>query len=145
MTGIWKKWMISWIIYTGILGMILIGAAFSSTDLPLKIILELAGYDFTLTDMARFGFGVQGALIIAICNFVAAGFIFIPETRESKGFWRTILMGMVAWFIIDGLVSILANFHLNLVSNLIIFIWLLIPMIGSGQLVEKNGSKILNN
>jgi hypothetical protein len=80
----------------------------------------------------RFAFGLQGALTIGwMLTLMAA-----VQGAEAVGpaLWRKILVAMLAWYVIDGAISVMTGFPMNAVSNTLLTVGFLIPVFGSGVL-----------
>ena len=137
MTGVWKIWMRVWFGAALLFGAALSLAAVPAADGPARWLLATIGGDPALAAMLdqpvmRFAFGLQGALTIGwMLTLMAA-----VQGAEAVGpaLWRKILVAMLAWYVIDGAISVMTGFPMNAVSNTLLTIGFLIPVLGSGVL-----------
>ena len=137
MTGMWKMWMRVWFGAALAFGAVLSLAAVPGADGPARLVLSTVAGDpeaGALLDLPamRFAIGLQGALTIGwMLTLMAA-----VQGAEAVGpvLWRKILIGVIAWCVIDNAISIMTGFGLNAVSNTLLTIGFLIPVLGSGVL-----------
>lgn len=140
MQGIWKVWMYIWCGIAVLLGLELAGAALPATDLGARAYFAIVGgftweaAPFDAPGM-RFAVGVLGAILMGWGLTVLA----MVRTPAVPGvLWRGLTLALVAWFVVDSLVSILAGYPLNAVLNAVFLATYLIPVRASGVLREEN-------
>jgi hypothetical protein len=140
MTGLWKTWMRAWFAAALLFGVVLSLAAVPGADGPARWVLGVLGGDparSALLDQPemRFGLGLQGALTLGwMLTLMAA-----MQGAEAVGpsLWRKIVVGVVVWYVIDSAISVMTGFGLNAVSNTLLMIGFLIPVLGSGVLKAR--------
>jgi len=83
------------------------------------------------TDPVRFGLGLQGALTIGWALTLMAAI------RTSAPIWRELTLALVVWYVIDSAISVSTGFGLNAVSNTLLMVAYLIPVLASGALKHR--------
>lgn len=137
MRGFWKNWMTVWCWGTLVFGVVLALAAAPATDGAARFVFALIGGDrageMSLDlPVMRFAFGLQGALTIgwAITMF---GMVRAAEAGGAP-VWRSLTLGLLAWYVIDSSISVMTGFPLNAVSNSALVVTFLAPVLASGAL-----------
>ncbi len=137
MTGIWKIWMRAWFGAALLFGLVLWLAGVPGAEGPARVVLAMVSGDPATADMLdlpvmRFALALQGALTIGWMLTLMAAI----KGAETVGpvLWRRILVAVVVWCVIDNAVSIMTGFGLNAVSNTLLTIGFVIPVLGSGVL-----------
>lgn len=134
MTGMWKIWMRVWFAAALAFGAVLSLAAVPGADGPARWVLATISGDPAMSAMLdlpvmRFAFGLQGALTIGwMLTLMAA-----VQGAEAVGptLWRKVVVGVLAWYVIDSAISVITGFGLNAVSNTLLTVGFLIPVFGS--------------
>ena len=73
-------------------------------------------------------YGVAGAIVIGWGIFLA--FIaYYPFKQREKWAWNCILIGMLAWYLVDTFISLQFNVVFNAISNTVFLIIFLLPLI----------------
>lgn len=137
MTGVWKIWMRVWFGAALLFGLVLWLAGVPGAEGPARLVLATVSGDPATGDLLdlpamRFALALQGALTIGwMLTLMAA-----VKGAEAVGptLWRRILFAVVVWCVIDNAVSIMTGFALNAVSNTLLTIGFLIPVLASGVL-----------
>ncbi len=136
MTTFWRNWMLAWCLGVALFGLVLAGAGFAETSGPAQALLDrMSGGALLLDRPLRFGIGLQGALSIAIAGLAWAA-IRAADALGPDGapIWRLLLWSMLAWYVIDSAISCANGLWLNAVSNTVLMIALLVPLLASGVL-----------
>lgn len=134
MTGVWKIWMRVWFGAALAFGAVLSLAAVPGADGPARWVLATISGDPAMAAMLdqpvmRFAFGLQGALTIGWMLTLMAAL----QGAEAVGpaLWRKVVVGVLAWCVIDSAISVMTGFGLNAVSNTLLTVGFLIPVFGS--------------
>lgn len=134
MSGIWKTWMRVWFAAALLFGAVLSLAAVPGADGPARWVLTTISGDPAMSGMLdlpvmRFAFGLQGALTIGwMLTLMAA---VQGAQAVGPGLWRKVVIGVLAWYVIDSVISVMTGFGLNAVSNTLLTVGFLIPVFGS--------------
>ncbi len=135
MTGFWKNWMQAWCVGVVLFGVVLATAAFAHMDgLAAALFKLLSGGRtdasvFQAGDM-RFVTGLMG------CVTLGWGLTLLAIARDggNSAIWRLTMAGLVIWYVIDSFVSISTGWPLNAVSNTLLLLLFLVPVLASGIL-----------
>jgi hypothetical protein len=140
MSGIWRNWMQAWCIAMMISGLVFVLAAFPVTDFPTRIFYDLVYWPLDgqsgFTDAARPTIAILGAVFLGWA-IMLRGVIKIALDDPASPLWRVITTTVVAWYVIDSGVSFACGIPVNVVSNTMIFVAFLVPMLGSGVLRRR--------
>ena len=137
MTGVWMIWMRVWFGAALLFGVVLSLSAVPATDAPARLLLATVGGDPAAGEALdlpamRFALGLTGALTVGwILTLMVAvrGAEAVAPVR-----WRRILVAVLVWYVIDSAISVMTGFALNAVSNTLLTVGFLIPVLGSGVL-----------
>lgn len=137
MQGFWKHWMIAWFVFGMAFAIVLALAAWPPADGITRPILGLIAGDAHPSSIfdpmpMRFAIGLQGALSLGwLLTMMIA-----MRAADSLGaqIWREITAAIGVWYVVDCAISLGTGFPLNAVSNTILIIGYLIPVLGSGVL-----------
>jgi len=121
MTEFWRKWLIVAAAITGLTGLgfaVLTAAGAIGIHNTIFDLVFLPGeMDAPAGDAGSFAMGVTGAVLVGW----AAMMLVLLTSRSTSSLpdtWRALAIGLVAWFVVDGIVSIAAGAFGNLVLNL---------------------------
>jgi len=121
MTEFWRKWLIVAAAITGFAGLgfaVLTAAGAIGIHNTIFDLVFLPGeMDAPAGDAGSFAMGVTGAVLVGW----AAMMIVLLTSRSTSSLpdtWRALAVGLVAWFVVDGIVSIAVGAFGNLVLNL---------------------------
>jgi hypothetical protein len=135
MNGAWRVWMILWCISVGVFGLIITLGAIEATSPPTILLLEMlgGGVEVEMTPHLRFALAVMGPVTLGwaltlIGATEAARYLPAPIARRT---WLWITAGVLAWMVIDSILSVTTGFALNLIPNTLYVIAFLIPVIRS--------------
>ena len=128
MSQFWKNWLDVWYYLVVIFGALLAGAAFPQTDAPVHMLFVNLNPNVAVAfdDTERFAIGLMGAVTIGW------GLILFYLIRAAHKYgptlWQNITIIAAVWYVIDGYISYITGFGLNIVSNTILMAGLFIPI-----------------
>lgn len=137
MTQFWKAWLTVWCFGVLVFGALLVTAAVPGFDGAIRglvILFSGGSVDAAALDqpIVRFGLGLQGALTIGWALTI------FPLLRAADALgapvWRALTFAMLVWYVIDSAISIATGVALNAVSNTVLMVAFLIPVLASGAL-----------
>lgn len=138
MSSFWRTWLAIWCWGVALFGVVLVGAALPATSGPIGFLIETmnaTGAPVELDAPLRFGLGIQGALSIGLAMLVAAGARAAAELGpRGRPTWQMVTLALLAWYVIDSLISIATGFPLNAASNTLLIVTFLAPVLASGVL-----------
>lgn len=136
MTSFWRTWLMLWCVAVAGFGLVLAGAAFPAGSAPAQMLLDaIAGGGFELAPQMRFALSVMGAVTIGwSITLVAAIRAALLLGDRGGPIWRLVALSVIAWFVIDGALSVATGFALNLVPNTILLAAFLVPLLAAGVL-----------
>jgi hypothetical protein len=110
--------------------------AVPEVDGPVRALLILFSGDPATADVVglpavKFGIGIQGALSIG-WGLTALALVQTPGIEARQ--WQAITFAIFLWYVIDSAISVATGFWINAVSNTVIFVAFLIPVLASGVL-----------
>jgi hypothetical protein len=137
MTGFWKTWITLWCWGVILFGAVLATAGLPATDAIARFAFALiggveAGPDYFSPPGMRFSVTLMGAVTLG-WGFTI---LFLLRAIHSAGApaWRGLTAAMLIWFVIDSAFSVSLGFPLNAVSNTVLMVGLLVPLLASGAL-----------
>jgi hypothetical protein len=130
MSGFWRAWLTVWCVAVGAFGALLAAGAFEATRAPVVLLYTLLGGAPPMFDPAlAFSVGLMGAVTIGwSLTFYAAFEAAHALGAQSARIWRLITVSVFAWYVIDGAISALTGYALNIASNTVLLIGYLIPL-----------------
>jgi hypothetical protein len=143
MTGLWKTWIDIWgwaMVGAGVLFAL---AAFPQTDFLARFFYETVDWPSTKTIVFdpidyRLSVGLVGALTIGwaimMVGMIRLGHIY------GRPVWQVLTTGFVTWWVIDSAMSVMLGFPFNAVSNTVLLVAYLIPIMASGVLKEPKSA-----
>ena len=137
MTGLWKTWINLWCWGVILFGAVLAAGAFPATDGFAAWVYGLLASEpvpagFMEAPGLRFSVALMGAVTI---GWGLTILLLLPAIRNAGApAWRALTAALVAWFVIDGLLSAATGFALNILPNTTLAIAYLIPVFASGAL-----------
>jgi hypothetical protein len=136
----WRVWLDIWCLGVFVFGLLLAGVVSDATSGPISALLTMlhANGDNTLTPGFRFGLGLQGALTMGWAVTMFAAFRAAEKLgAEGTPTWRLVTIGLLFWYVIDSSISVATGFTLNAVSNTLLVIAYLVPVLASGVLKTR--------
>lgn len=138
MTVFWQRWLTMWCIGTGVFGLIFFGVGFPATTSIAGTIFSAFGNPLPSEPdrYLRFAISLMGAVTAgwAATSYAAFRAAWMLEGEASVAIWRQLTGAMVAWYLIDSFASIANGFALNAVSNTVLIVTYLAPILISGVL-----------
>lgn len=137
MTLFWQRWLFLWAVAVILFGAVLAGAALPRTDgaaRALFALLDGPGEPIWNAHL-RFATGLLGAVSMGwgltfLYAFRAAAML----GDQAPPIWRGLTMAALAWYAIDSALSAETGFALNALSNTVLLVAFLIPILRSGVL-----------
>jgi hypothetical protein len=137
MTGMWRNWMTVWCIAMIVSGLIFVLAAFPATDVFARIFYDFVYWPLDgqsgFSDAARPTIAILGAVFFAWA-IMLQGVIKIALDDPASPLWRVITTGVVVWYVVDSGASFACGIPVNVVTNTLLFVTFLVPVLGSGVL-----------
>lgn len=119
-----RKWLFFAAVFTEVTGLLLvIGALLPGALEPLVSLV--AGDAVAVDRVARLGFGIAGALMVGWGGSLAL-LVRSLDALTPQVLGTATAMGVAAWFVLDGLVSVVNGAPLNIVGNLL-YLGILLP------------------
>ncbi len=141
MSGFWKGWLNVWCLAVAAFGLVLAGGGIEATSFPADLLLTAFG-SHGAPDWAphlRFSVALMGAVTLGWAITFAALFMAAHRLGAEAGpVWRLATLGVLVWFGVDSALSVATGFALNAVSNTVLLITYLIPVIASGVLAKTS-------
>jgi hypothetical protein len=136
----WQNCFSAWAIFVALFGLILAGGAFAATDGLTAALFALFGNPLPAAIDAhhRFAIGLMGAVTLGwgLTFYGAFKALFALEPATAAPIWRYLLSISLIWYVVDSGISIATGFWMNAVSNTIVIILFLVPLIKSGVLKD---------
>ena len=117
-------------------GGILAGAAFDGFEAGVKLMLTLQNpiSEPVFNDIERFAFGLMGAIAIGWGLTLFYFFRAAHASNMGNKMYRQAFAVLIIWNVIDGYISYLTGFQINIVSNLLLSLGFVIPLYLTGKL-----------
>jgi len=138
MTIFWRNWMYVWIGSVALFGVILCGAASEATSGATRFAFEVLRRPLPADLGGAFRFTT------ALCGAVTLGwaltFLAIVQAAwdatpaAAARIWRAVTVSVAVWFVIDSGVSVATGYTRNAISNSLLVIAYLIPVLRTGVL-----------
>lgn len=132
----WLTWIVVWCWGVMAFGALLVTGAIPGLDGAARALFVLFSGDPATADVfdhpaVRFGVGIQGALTIG-WGLTMLALVQTPSVGARE--WRMLSLALMAWYVIDSAISVSTGFWLNAVSNTVLIVAFLIPVLASGVL-----------
>lgn len=138
MSKVWQNWLSAWAILVTVFGLVLAGGAFAATDGLTTMLFTLFGnpLPIDIDTHHRFAIGLMGAVTMGwgLTYFGAFKALHAVDPATAAPIWRYLLFAGLVWFVIDSTISVATGFWMNAVSNTILMMLFLIPLVKSGAL-----------
>lgn len=136
MSNFWKIWLDIWCLAVIIFGGVLVSASITGFESGTKTFITLINpIDMPVfNEIERFAFGLIGAITM---GWGVTFFYFFRAAHASNignKMYRQAFVVMIIWNLIDGYVSYRSGFALNIASNLLLSLGMVIPLYMSGKL-----------
>jgi hypothetical protein len=138
MSKYWQNWFLAWAIFVALFGLVLAGGAFAATDGLTRALFTLFGSPMpdAPDPLHRFAIGLMGAVTLGwgLTFFGAFKALFELEPARAAPIWRWIFLTSLVWYVVDSTISVATGIWMNAVSNTIVMVLLLIPMVKTGAM-----------
>ncbi len=138
MSDFWRNWMLGWCWVVGLSGIILAGSGLEATSGPIRGFFGFLNGpgELELDAHMRFSLAVLGAVTIgwSLTLMAAIRAANQLDKQHGKPIWRLVAASVVSWYVIDGILSFVTGFGLNVLSNTVFLAVFLLPLIRSGVL-----------
>lgn len=137
MQGFWKTWMIVWCWGVILFGAVLAAGGVPGTDGVVTFLYGLlGGLSADALQMDAPGMRFSTALMGAVTMGWGLTILFLLPAIHAAGApaWRGLTAALVIWYVIDGALSAVTGFALNIVPNTALAIAYLVPVMASGAL-----------
>ena len=119
-------------------GLVLTGGAFAATDGLTTMLFTLFGNPLP-TDIDahhRIAVGLMDAVTMGwgLTYFGAFKALHALDPATAAPIWRYLILASSVWFVLDSANSITTGFWMNAVSNTVLIILFLIPLVKSGAM-----------
>ena len=136
MSNFWKIWLDFWCLAVIIFGGVLVGASIPGFERGKKTLITLVNPICVpvFNETERFAFGLIGAITM---GWGVTFFYFFRAAHASNignKMYRQAFVVMIIWNLIDGYISYRTGFTLNIASNLLLSLGMVIPLYMSGKL-----------
>lgn len=137
MTRFWQNWLLVWCWVAGGFGVLMAGAGWAATSAPTEAFIAFiySGGTVPFDPPLRQAYAMVGSLVLALAIMVAAGVrAAVGLADAGTPVWRMMTLALLVWFVIDSSVSCATGFVLNAVTNSLLMVGYLIPVLASGVL-----------
>ncbi len=136
MSKFWVNWLNIWCFGLIVFGAVLALAAIEGFEGGARLMLTLQNPEKppVFNDVERFAFGLIGAITI---GWGLTFFYFFRAAQASHlgdKMYRQAFVILIIWNLIDGYISYITGFQMNIISNLILSLGLIIPLYMTGKL-----------
>lgn len=140
MTAFWRSWLTLWCIGVGVFGLILYGVGFPATTGLARVVFAAFGNPLPAEPdrYLRFTTSLMGAVTAgwAVTYYAAFRAAWALDGGAGATVWRVLTLSAGLRYAIDSFASATTGFPLNVVSNTVLMILYLIPVLVSGVLVS---------
>lgn len=137
MNGAWKSWMVAWCGGVILFGLVLAAGGLPATDGAVTALYNLLGglapgaLNLDAPGM-RFSIALMGAVTI---GWGLTILLLLPAIHAAGApAWRGLTLALAVWYVIDGALSAVTGFALNIVPNTALAVAYLVPVLASGAL-----------
>lgn len=138
MTMFWQRWLTLWCVGVAVFGLVLFGVGWSAADGVARAVFILYGDPLPADPdrFLRFTTSLMGAVTFGWAATLYATFraAWLLDAPRASTIWRLVTAGAAIWYVIDSAASIANGFALNAVSNTVVMIGYLVPVVASGAL-----------
>ncbi len=142
MSSFYRNWLNLWAWGVFAFGAAIALFVFPATEGPMRVFFEILGHPIPIEPDGhfRFAMGLMGCISMGwgltyLVVFKAAH--HLPAAAATQ-FWRGITMAAGFWFVTDSFASIYTGYWINAVSNSVLAVLYMIPVLASGVL-RSNG------
>jgi hypothetical protein len=135
-----RKWLTLWYWGVGVFGLVLAGFGLAATDGPARAMFVLLGNPVAdqPDSHLRFAVGLMGCVTMGWAVTLAAAFraAWALPAAQAAPIWKLVLMSALVWVVPDSIISVTTGFPMNVASNALLTILLLVPLLRSGVLKD---------
>lgn len=135
MRGVWRQWMAVWRLAVAGFGLVLAAGAFEATSGPVRMIFALVGEALPaeMGEPLQFSIALMGAVTLGWWLTLEAAFKAIDLLGDRAApVWRGVTVSVVGWYVIDGALSAVTGYALNILPNTLLLVGYLIPVLAAG-------------
>lgn len=135
MSGFWRQWMAVWRLAVAGFGLVLAAGAFEATSGPVRMIFALVGEALPaeMGEPLQFSIALMGAVTLGWWLTLEAAFKAIDLLGDRAApVWRRVTVSVVGWYVIDGALSAVTGYALNILPNTLLLVGYLIPVLAAG-------------
>lgn len=133
-----RTWLTLWAWGVVIFGVVLATFALPAIDGAGRMVFDLIGNPAPAAPDAhlRFSVGLMGCVTIGwgVTYFALFRAAWALPVDQARPVWRMTLLGSLAWFVPDSILSVVTGFPMNVLPNIVLLILLVIPLARSGML-----------
>lgn len=142
MTGLYRNWLNIWCVAMIASGFIFVLAAVPATDIFARLFYDLVYWPLDgqsgFSNAARPTIAILGAVFLAFAILVQ-GVAKIALDNPASPLWRVLTTSVVVWWVVDSVASVICGIPVNALTNTILLVTFLVPIMGSGVLKLKRG------
>jgi hypothetical protein len=137
MSAFWRAYFGIFCASLVVFGVVLSAGAFAATSGPIAVLMTVlsGGEAIEFSSALQFCLGLMGAITIGwaltIYGVMQVAFTLGPQGRPL---WHAITIGMVSWYVIDAICSVMTGFALNLLPNSVLAGMYLVGLSQSGAM-----------
>jgi hypothetical protein len=134
--------MMYWCVAVAAFGLVLMGAAFASTDGAARALLTVLGGVAPAMDAAlRFAIGLMGAVTFGwgLTMLAVASASDRLDPAAARLVWTRIAWALGAWYVVDGAISAATGFGWNVASNTLLALTFVLIARRAGVLAPPTG------
>lgn len=139
-TGFYRNWMVIWCNAVIATALVFVLAAFPTTDIGTRLFYDLIYWPLDgqsgFSDEARPSIAVLGAVFLAFAVLLRSVILLALDNPISP-LWRIATLAMVVWWVVDSGVSVFTGIPVNAVTNTVLLVTFLVPVLGSGVLRQE--------
>jgi hypothetical protein len=143
MTGFWRSWLGVWCWAVAAFGVLMACAGWEATSAPTERFIAIMhqGGPVAFDPPLRLAYAMVGGLTLALAILVAAATRAANALGDAgRPIWRMITLALLVWFVIDSSVSCATGFVLNAVSNTLLMVGFLAPVLATGVASGRNAA-----
>lgn len=136
MSKFWTAWLNIWCLAIIGFGGVLAASGIEGLEGPTKALLTLQtpGNPVAFTDTERFAFGLMGAVTFGWGLTLLYFFRAAQSSHLGDKMYRQAFVILIIWNALDGYISYVTGFRLNIASNIVLSLGLIIPLYMTGKL-----------
>jgi len=143
MSGFWKAWLLIWCWATMGIGVLFAAAAVPALEGGVRLFYDTIYWPIDGTSPYSENVQLTAALLGAVMIGWAIAILGLVSAADTVGApaWRTLTLSIVAWYVIDSIISVALGAPVNGLSNTALLVTFLAPILGSGVL-QTGGARL---